>query len=265
MIDKDKDYYKILGVDFTSCSDEIKRAYIDLSIKYAPISNLWAKKPMGMLKRAYVRFSIKHAQNLIFWDKTITGRVRRAYVKIANKCAYIRNLVDVSAMDKYEEILEAYNVLKLQPVEPDLYKRLGVERTASADEIKRAYKKYAIKFHPVGHPDTYPQTKHSIYWYKEAPKKLEELSEAYDILHDPEKRRRYDKYGANADFSDIHSVHDNNDVAQLLTLFPSYFGKDKNHLSKISIHNYSRIESIGGLYNSVNGDELKDEQNPSVC
>ena len=169
-----KDYYKILGVDFTSCSDEIERAYTDLSIKYAPVSGLWARTPLGMLKRAYV--------------------------KIANRCAPVRNLVDVSAMDKYEEISEAYNVLKLQPAEPDLYKRLGVERTASADEIKRAYRKCAVKFHPGGHPDSYPQTKHSISWYDEAPKKLEELSEAYDILHDPEKRRRYDKYGANADF-----------------------------------------------------------------
>lgn len=222
-----KDYYKILGVNFTSCSDEIERAYTDLSIKYAPVSGLWARTPLGMLKRAYVRFAIKHAPNLIFWDKTITGKVRRAYVKIANRCAPVRNLVDVSAMDKYEEISEAYNVLKLQPAEPDLYKRLGVERTASADEIKRAYRKCAVKFHPGGHPDSYPQTKHSISWYDEAPKKLEELSEAYDILHDPEKRRHYDKYGANADFSDIPSVYDDNGVEQLLPLFPFYFGKGK--------------------------------------
>ncbi len=69
--------------------------------------------------------------------------------------------------------------------EKDYYKILGVERTASADEIKRAYKKVAIKYHPDRNPGD-----------KEAEEKFKQAAEAYDVLRDPEKRKRYDQFGA---------------------------------------------------------------------
>ncbi len=69
--------------------------------------------------------------------------------------------------------------------EKDYYKILGVERTASADEIKRAYKKVAIKYHPDRNPGN-----------KEAEEKFKQAAEAYDVLRDPEKRQRYDQFGA---------------------------------------------------------------------
>ncbi len=69
--------------------------------------------------------------------------------------------------------------------EKDYYKILGVERTASADEIKRAYKKLAIKYHPDRNPGN-----------KEAEEKFKQAAEAYDVLRDPEKRQRYDQFGA---------------------------------------------------------------------
>lgn len=71
--------------------------------------------------------------------------------------------------------------------EKDYYKILGVERTASADEIKRAYKKVAIKYHPDRNPGN-----------KEAEEKFKLAAEAYDVLRDPDKRARYDRFGSEA-------------------------------------------------------------------
>ena len=69
--------------------------------------------------------------------------------------------------------------------EIDYYEVLGVARTANADEIKRAYKKMAIKYHPDRNPGD-----------KEAEEKFKQAAEAYDVLRDPDKRARYDQFGA---------------------------------------------------------------------
>ena len=66
----------------------------------------------------------------------------------------------------------------------DYYEVLGVPRTATADEIKKAYRKMAIKYHPDKNPDN-----------KEAEEKFKEAAEAYDVLSDSEKRQRYDQFG----------------------------------------------------------------------
>lgn len=71
--------------------------------------------------------------------------------------------------------------------EIDYYKILGVERTASEEEIKRAYKKVAIKYHPDRNPGD-----------KEAEEKFKQAAEAYDVLRDADKRARYDQFGAEA-------------------------------------------------------------------
>ncbi|MGH2880662.1 MAG: molecular chaperone DnaJ [Solirubrobacteraceae bacterium] len=64
---------------------------------------------------------------------------------------------------------------------PDHYKTLGVEKKASADEIKKAYRKLARKYHPDRNPDD-----------KQAEERFKEISQAYDVLGDPEKRKQYD-------------------------------------------------------------------------
>jgi molecular chaperone DnaJ len=66
----------------------------------------------------------------------------------------------------------------------DYYEVLGVSKNASEDEIKKAYRKLAIKYHPDRNPGS-----------KEAEDKFKEAAEAYDILHDPQKRQQYDQFG----------------------------------------------------------------------
>ena len=68
----------------------------------------------------------------------------------------------------------------------DYYKVLGVEKTASQDAIKKAFKKLAMKYHPDKHPGD-----------KKAEEKFKEVNEANEVLGDPEKRKKYDELGEN--------------------------------------------------------------------
>lgn len=66
----------------------------------------------------------------------------------------------------------------------DYYEVLGVDKSASEDEIKKAYRKIAIKYHPDRNPGD-----------KEAEEKFKEAAEAYEVLHDTQKRQQYDQFG----------------------------------------------------------------------
>ena len=94
------------------------------------------------------------------------------------------------------------------PTKRDYYEVLGVERSAGAEEIKRAYRKLALKFHP----DNYKGDK------EEGTAKFKECAEAYEVLGDPQKKQAYDRYGheglrgagmhdfSNMGFQDIFSM-----------------------------------------------------------
>ena len=70
------------------------------------------------------------------------------------------------------------------PEKKDFYEILGVGRGASADEIKRAYRKLTRKYHPDANPGD-----------KQAEKKYKEINEANEALSDPKKRAQYDQFG----------------------------------------------------------------------
>jgi curved DNA-binding protein len=68
----------------------------------------------------------------------------------------------------------------------DYYKILGVDKNATQDEIKKAYRKLALKYHPDRNPND-----------KTAEEKFKEVTEAHEVLSDPEKRKKYDTLGSN--------------------------------------------------------------------
>ena len=89
----------------------------------------------------------------------------------------------------------------------DYYEVLGLRREAGADEVKKAYRQLALKYHPDKNPgDT------------EAEKKFKEAAEAYEVLSDPAKRQRYDRYG-HAGIEGIGGVEDFHNAQDFLREF----------------------------------------------
>lgn len=99
----------------------------------------------------------------------------------------IKGLLFSAKKTKYE-ITQAFNEKKLvMATEKDYYELLEVARDANGDEIKKSYRRLAMKYHPDRNPGN-----------KEAETKFKEINEAYEILKDDQKRAAYDRYGHQA-------------------------------------------------------------------
>ena len=99
----------------------------------------------------------------------------------------------------------------------DYYEVLGIDKNASEDDIKKAYRKIAIKYHPDRNPGD-----------KKAEEMFKEAAEAYNVLHDPQKRQQYDQFGFNnpfggsGGFSDFGATSMNMD--DIFSMFGDIFG-----------------------------------------
>jgi molecular chaperone DnaJ len=98
----------------------------------------------------------------------------------------------------------------------DYYEVLGVDKNASKDEMKKAYRKLAMKFHPDRNPND-----------KEAEEKFKEAAEAYEVLSDEQKKAKYDRFGHSGmkGGQDFHGFNDANDIfSHFSDIFGSAFG-----------------------------------------
>ncbi|XP_068986287.1 dnaJ homolog subfamily C member 7 isoform X2 [Bombus flavifrons] len=123
--------------------------------------------------------------------KYLKALLRRAasYMELEKYEKAVRDLEKAYKMDKSSDnkrlLMEAKLALK-KSKRKDYYKILGIDKNASTDDIKKAYRKRAMVHHPDRHPNATEGEK------KEQEKKFKEVGEAYGILSDPKKRSRYD-------------------------------------------------------------------------
>src|SRR4030081_1528689 len=99
----------------------------------------------------------------------------------------------------------------------DYYEILSIQKSSTADEIKNAYRKLALQFHPDRNPGD-----------KSAEEKFKEISEAYEVLSDGEKRRIYDQHGheglGRTGFTGFEGVGIDDILGHFGSIFEDFFG-----------------------------------------
>jgi len=95
----------------------------------------------------------------------------------------------------------------------DYYEILGVQRTATKDDLKKAYRKLAMQYHPDRNPGD-----------KESEEKFKEAAEAYEILSDDNKRARYDRYGHDGVRNNGFGSQGFSDINDIFSHFSDIFG-----------------------------------------
>jgi len=131
----------------------------------------------------------------------------------------------------------------------DYYKALGVDKNASADEIKKAFRKLAVKYHPDRNPDD-----------KGAEDKFKEINEAYAVLSDPKKKEEYDTYGS----SGFHKHYSQEDIFRGFDFSNVYrdmgAGGGEDIFSRLFGGGYGRGGGRGGFRNMPQrGEDLEME------
>ncbi len=134
----------------------------------------------------------------------------------------------------------------------DYYEILGISKTAAADEIKKAYRMMAIKFHPDKNPND-----------SSAEEKFKEAAEAYEVLSNPEKRQRYDQFGhrgvnggsGNMNMDDIFSQF--GDIFGSGSPFEGFFGGSQGGRRAVRKGSNLRIKLKLNLEEIANGAEKK--------
>lgn len=144
----------------------------------------------------------------------------------------------------------------------DYYEVLGVSKTANSDEIKKAYRKLAMQYHPDRNPGN-----------KEAEDKFKEATEAYEILSDAKKRAQYDRFGfqgVNSDYAnsgfDFSSMFGGGGFSDIEDIFSSFFGGGRSSSSRQRRGRDIRYDITLSLEDAVFGKktEIKLDKN-DVC
>lgn len=136
----------------------------------------------------------------------------------------------------------------------DYYKILGVDKKANSEDIKKAYRKLAFKYHPDRNPND-----------KAAEEKFKKVSEAYAVLSDPEKRKQYDTFGSET-FSQRFSHEDifrGFDINEILRDFGfGEFGGSFNSIFGGGKRKGSYTQGFAGPFSEVFGEQMGRQQMP---
>ncbi|HPD68284.1 MAG TPA: DnaJ domain-containing protein [Ignavibacteriales bacterium] len=152
----------------------------------------------------------------------------------------------------------------MQKNKKDYYEILGVSKTTTQDEIKKAYRKLALQYHPDRNPS------------KEAEEKFKEITEAHDVLSDPEKRTKYDEFGHSGaserkdenTSSNINDIFNNPDIFD--EILKNYFNFNINDFSNFS-NNTSNSQQTrtktkeNTNYHSSKGVDPTNLKSPKTC